>query len=93
MFVCILGVSWVMPKSAMDLLYCWKGIGSRGTSEDRWRSIPACVWWTLWKERNSRCFEGKGINSQKIRIQCFSLLYFWCKQDMVGDTADIIDLP
>ncbi|WMV52845.1 hypothetical protein MTR67_046230 [Solanum verrucosum] len=91
MFLYILGVSWVMPKSTKELLNCWKGIGSRGASEDWWRSIPACVWWTLWKERNSRFFEGKGIKSQKIRIQCVSLLYFWCKQDMVGDTVHKVD--
>lgn len=44
-----------------------------------------------WKERNLRCFEGKGTNSQKIRVQCLSLLYFWNKHDMVGNTVDIVD--
>ncbi|KAG5612810.1 hypothetical protein H5410_024091 [Solanum commersonii] len=59
MFLCILGVSWVMPKTTMELLNSWTQIGNRGKSEDWWKTIPACIWWTLWKERNARCFEGQ----------------------------------
>ncbi|KAG5600195.1 hypothetical protein H5410_031565 [Solanum commersonii] len=66
---CILGASWVMPKSTMELLTSWKGIGSRGSKENWWMIIPACIWWTLWKERKTKCFEGKSSNIQKIKSQ------------------------
>lgn len=42
MFLCIVGVSWVRPKSIMDLLNCWNDIGSREANEDCWRFMPAC---------------------------------------------------
>ncbi|WMV54585.1 hypothetical protein MTR67_047970 [Solanum verrucosum] len=90
MFLNILGVSWVMPKSTMELLNCWKGISSRGSKENWWMTIPACIWWTLWKERNTRCFEGKSSNIQKIQSQSLSLLYFWCKQEL-GDIVALVD--
>ncbi|KAG5568490.1 hypothetical protein H5410_064498 [Solanum commersonii] len=42
----------------------WQGIGKRGSKEDWWKNIPGCIWWTLWKERNGRCFEGKHLTQQ-----------------------------
>ncbi|WMV23767.1 hypothetical protein MTR67_017152, partial [Solanum verrucosum] len=65
--------------------------GRRRSTEDWWELIPACIWWTLWKERNARCFEGKSNNIEKIRMNNLSLLYFWCKQDMRGDIELFVD--
>ncbi|CAN4076864.1 unnamed protein product [Withania somnifera] len=73
MFLCRLGIYWV-----------WTGIGNRGRVEDWWKIIPACIWWTLWRVRNARCFEGHKTSIQKIKIRCISLLFFWCKQELVG---------
>lgn len=91
MFLCILGVSWVVPKTTKSMMDCWKEIGRRESEEDWWELIPASIWWTLWKERNARGFEDKSNNIQKIRMNCLSLLYFWCKQDMVGDIKLFVD--
>ncbi|WMV54098.1 hypothetical protein MTR67_047483 [Solanum verrucosum] len=49
MFLGLLGVCWVIPKSTKDLLYSWKEIGRRESNEDWWEVIPACIWWSLWK--------------------------------------------
>lgn len=91
MFLCILGVSWVMPKTTMELLNSWTRTGNKGKSEDWWKTIPACIWWTLWKERNARCFEGQNDSFQKIEMKCLSLLFFWCKQELVGESIEMVD--
>jgi len=91
MFLALLGVKWVMPSTTKELLNSWKGIGNRGRNEHWWRTIPACIWWTLWKERNLRSFEGQKSNLQKIRMNCISLLFFWCKQNLVGDIVDLVN--
>ncbi|WMV59469.1 hypothetical protein MTR67_052854, partial [Solanum verrucosum] len=62
-----------------------------GDKEDWWKTIPACIWWTPWRERNDRCFEDQKINIQKIKMKCISLLFFWCKQELVGRTVDLVD--
>ncbi|CAN4089863.1 unnamed protein product [Withania somnifera] len=62
-----------------EVLTHWQGVGERRLGKDWWKSIPSCIWWTLWKERNARCFEGKVSNIQKIKMRCLGLLYFWCK--------------
>ncbi|WMV25645.1 hypothetical protein MTR67_019030 [Solanum verrucosum] len=80
-----------MPRTTKDVLYSWEEIGRRGSGEDWWELIPACIWWTLWKERNARCFEDKRNNTQEIRMNCLSLLYFWCKQNMVGNIELFVD--
>ncbi|KAG5612411.1 hypothetical protein H5410_023692 [Solanum commersonii] len=77
MFVCILGVNWTMPRTTFEVLTHWQGVGKRGSKEDWWKNIPACIWWTLWKERNGRCFEGKVSSPEEIKMRCLSLLYFW----------------
>jgi len=90
-FLCILGVSWVMPKTTLELLNSWLGVGSRGKKEEWWKLIPSCIWWSIWKERNTRCFEGQKITCQRIKTNCISLLFFWCKQDLVGEDVEVVD--
>lgn len=50
------------------------------------------IWWTIWKERNSRCFEGRGSSIQKIKSSCISLLHFWCKEKLFDDIESLLDL-
>ncbi|KAG5595782.1 hypothetical protein H5410_037014 [Solanum commersonii] len=64
MFLCMLGVSWVVPKTTKSMMDCWKEIGRRETEEDWWELIPASIWWTLWKERNARGLEDKSNNTK-----------------------------
>ncbi|KAG5585519.1 hypothetical protein H5410_045953 [Solanum commersonii] len=79
-------VNWTMPRTTFEVLTHWQGIGKRGSKEDWWKNIPGCIWWTLWKERNGRCFKGKVSNPEEIKMGCLSLLYFWCKQNLVGES-------
>ncbi|KAG5596520.1 hypothetical protein H5410_037752 [Solanum commersonii] len=90
MFVCILGVNWTMPITTFEVLTHWQGIGKRGSKENWWKNIPACIWWTLWKERNGRCFEGKVSSPEEIKMRCLSLLYFWF--NLLDDTSFDISL-
>ena len=37
------------------------------------------IWWTIWKERNVRCFEDMSREVQKIKTDCILLLCFGVK--------------
>jgi len=50
------GISWVMPKSVLDLVACWWKSG-RSRSATTWKMVPICLFWCIWRERNLRCFE------------------------------------
>jgi len=88
MFFCILGKTWVIPSSTLALLDNWWSIGNRDGKEDWWKIISACIWWTVWKERNGRHFEGTSSSIEKIRMNCLSLFLFWCKQNMWGEVEE-----
>lgn len=40
---------------------------------------------------NSRHFEDKSNQIQEIKMNCLSLLYFWCKQKLMEDIEDLVD--
>ncbi|CAN4110783.1 unnamed protein product [Withania somnifera] len=80
-FISLGGSAWVMPNKIAHL-YSWEEVGD----------CPACIWWTVWKERNSRYFGSKNCDLQKIKLNCIRLLCFWCKQMYLEDTESIIDI-
>ena len=86
-------IIWVKPRNIAQLLNCQINIGNTTIKEERWRIVPACIWWTVWKERNQRCFEGKKNNLQNFKMNCIALYYFWCKQKVVQaeELFDVID--
>lgn len=54
--VCSFGVQWVLPATVMDLLFSWRNwLGKHSSSI--WNLVPACLLWTIWKERNCRIFD------------------------------------
>ena len=57
MVLSLFGISWVMPKSVVRLLACWKGRLGHHRNGYIWLIVPHCLMWCLWRERNSRCFE------------------------------------
>ena len=91
-FISLRGISWSMPYRIKDVIYSWEEAGAEATSRDRWRTVPACIWWTVWRERNARCFEDRSNPVQKIKLNCILLFCFWCKQMYTEDTLTIIDI-
>lgn len=70
-----------MPGSTGDLLACWNSLGRLVRQKNRWKTVHACIWWTISKERNSRCFEDRCSSIHKIKMNCLLLFHFWCKMN------------
>ena len=56
----LLGVQWVFPKTVKDVLTCWRGLFVGKKRKKIWKSIPLCIFWTIWKERDRLAFRGGG---------------------------------
>jgi hypothetical protein len=69
-FFSCFGLSWVMPRSVVDLLNCWWSFGKLRSSAV-WKMVPTCLFWCVWKERNDRCF----IDRERTLGQILSLFY------------------
>ncbi|WMV14425.1 hypothetical protein MTR67_007810 [Solanum verrucosum] len=83
---------WVMPRDTLEVLECWNKYSCQSEQKERWKIIPACIWWTVWKERNQRCFEDNHSSIQKLKMKCLALFYFWCKHEYMEDIESFIDV-
>ena len=72
------GLSWVMPKSVVELLACWNRRHNGAQPAAVWQMKPLCLMWCLWSERNDRCFNNKEHAVEEIwNFFVFSLLQWF----------------
>jgi hypothetical protein len=71
-----LGLSWVMPSSVLDLCACWCSSG-RTRSAVVWKMVPICIFGSIWRERNNRCFEDLESSMEEILASLLYSLYSW----------------
>ena len=48
----LFGANWVLPETVKEMLFVGK------KRKKIWTSIPLCIFWTVWKERNRLAFRG-----------------------------------
>lgn len=87
------GISWTMPNNTTSLLSSWNNGGANIKQKKWWKVVLACIWWVIWKERNARVFENRPSSYQKIKLNCFLLFHFWCKESYREDVHSLLDLP
>jgi hypothetical protein len=42
-----------------------------------WKTVPICIFWCVWKERNLKCFENVESSMENILTSFFHTLYLW----------------
>lgn len=56
-FLQTFGCQWMMPNRIYDLFLAWRWGTGLGRGRIMWSSPFLAVIWSLWRERNARCFE------------------------------------
>ncbi|WMV49668.1 hypothetical protein MTR67_043053 [Solanum verrucosum] len=46
------GMKWVMPRKLTQTLKIWSSYASITGHKERWKIIPACIWWSVWKHQH-----------------------------------------
>ncbi|WMV09773.1 hypothetical protein MTR67_003158 [Solanum verrucosum] len=92
LFTSFRGTSWTMPQRANQAIESWNTEGSGSTDQSRWRIVPAVIWWTIWKERNMRCFESISSPLHRIKTNCIITFCYWCSLEYVDDPIVVIDI-
>ena len=73
----LFGVKWVMNGRVTDFLACWKGQRGNKMVMEVWRMAPLCLMWTIWRERNARCFEDTELTMAELSNRFLKLLFLW----------------
>ncbi|KAG5582146.1 hypothetical protein H5410_052773 [Solanum commersonii] len=92
LFLNMVGIRWSMPATSVDLLKCWNQNDGAVSQKKWWKLVPACIWWTIWKERNYRAFEDKYNFVEKTKMNCIFLFYFWCKESYAEEAESLVDM-
>ena len=66
-----------MPYKVSELLASWQGKFGRHRNIDLWRSETHCLFWCLWWEQNTRCFEDCERSILDIKSFFFHTLLDW----------------
>ena len=82
---------WVMPRNIVQSLKIWSSFAYIYGHKERWKIIPTCILWSMWKERNLRCFQNKSNSIQKMKMNCLVLYHFWCKQEYMEDLESVMN--
>jgi len=63
----------------------------RGWLQGIWKMIPLDIWWSTWKERNQRIFDGKARSYQEFKFYFLRTLYSWSQVLNVGTYLNFLD--
>jgi hypothetical protein len=74
----LFGVDWVISGSVLDHVAGWRNWFGKHNSEV-WNLVPACVMWSLWRERNKRTFEDLELSVDKLIESCMCSLFEWSR--------------
>ena len=88
----LFGLQWVMPHGVFDLFSSWQGSFGGHRSIDLWRAVPHCVLWCIWRERNSRCFEGKDRSISEIKSLLLHTLLEWSSSFNLFPCSNLLEM-
>ncbi|KAL6349758.1 hypothetical protein AAG906_001645 [Vitis piasezkii] len=69
----------VLWDIVLGLSVCWRGPFVGKKRKKIWKSIPLCIFWTVWKERNRLAFRGGELNIQKLKNSFVCSLWSWAR--------------
>ena len=55
-----------------------------------WKSIPLCIFWTVWKERNRLAFRGGVLDIQKLKKNFVCTLWSWAKVYIGEESSSLL---
>ncbi|KAJ9709030.1 hypothetical protein PVL29_000829 [Vitis rotundifolia] len=87
----LVGVHWAFPEKVKEVLWSWRGSFVGRKRKRIWNSIPLCIFWTVWKERNRLAFRGGHLDTQKLKNSFVCNLWSWARVYMGEETSSLLD--
>ncbi|RVW37986.1 putative ribonuclease H protein [Vitis vinifera] len=86
----LFGANWVFPEKVKDMLVSWRGPFVGRKRKRIWTSIPLCIFWTVWKERNRLAFRRGSLAIQKLKNSFVCNLWSWARVYMGEESSSLI---
>ena len=80
----------MFPESVIEVLLSWRGSFVGKKRKKIWNSIPVCIFWTVWKERNKLAFRGVSLDIQKFKNSFVCNLWGWAKVYIGEETYSLL---
>ncbi|XP_058082428.1 uncharacterized protein LOC131230536 [Magnolia sinica] len=74
-------MSWVFPNSVDLLILAWNGVDCNKYFTHLWRMAILAIWWSVWEERNRRCFTDSSNFAQVVASRAKRSLIEWASID------------
>lgn len=69
-------IQWVSALIVHTLLFCWRNWFGKHSS-DAWNLVLACLMWILWREQDSRMFDGVERSLNQLQSLMMRALFDW----------------
>ena len=69
----------MFPEKVKEALFCWRDPFVGKKRKKIWKTIPLCIFWTVWKERNRLAFRGGLLAIQTLKNSFVCSLWSWAK--------------
>ncbi|WJZ89560.1 hypothetical protein VitviT2T_008772 [Vitis vinifera] len=86
----LIDIKWVLPETVKETLISWRGSFVGKKRKKIWKSIPLCIFWTVWKERNRLAFRGGVVNIQRLKSSFVCNLWNWAKVYLGEESFSLI---
>ena len=83
-------VHWVFPETVKEVLLSWRSPFVGRKRKKIWYSIPLCIFWMVWKERNRLTFRGGSLDIQKLKNSFVYNLWSWARVYMGEESSSLL---
>ena len=86
----LIGIQWVFLETVKEMLFSWRGPFAGKKRKKIWNSIPLCIFWTVWKERNRLAFRGGVLDIQKLKNSFVCTLWSWARVYIEEESSSLL---
>ena len=86
----LFGVQWVFPETVKEVLFYCRGPFVGKKRKKIWNSIPLCIFWTVWNERNKLAFRWDSLTIQTLKNSYVCSLWSWVRVYMEEESSSLL---
>ncbi|WJZ92487.1 hypothetical protein VitviT2T_011477 [Vitis vinifera] len=86
----LFGVEWVLSGTVKETLLGWHGAFVGKIRKKAWQMAPLCIFWSVWKERNSLAFGNEVLSIQRLKHSFVCNLWSWVRMFIVLSLRSLV---